>query len=426
MSVRQRGKNTVCVLNFNIEGQYYTFTLNGKKGMPLITSKREARDYEAELKRQIKTGRFLADTELKNFGKFFNEIYLDYSKQHKSKLANEFDEYHGEMLLKAFGNKNLNQITPKMIEDYLTKLLAKKTRFNKPFSPVTIRRQYNMLNHIYNMAIRERIYYDNPCRYVSKKAIEKLPTWIQRDRWLNKYPPIEVEDEDGNKKLVSEEERLFGAFTEHGEHLVAIGRIVLNTGIRPPKEVLEIKKEHVNLSDQARYCKVEQVDVLIPPQAVLVAKGKDGKPRVVPLNQSAGEVFKTLIDNEASDEWLFANKDGQPIKEVKKGWREACIRAGISDLRLYDLRHTFATRLLERGVHQYIISSLLGHSKSSLGFGASRITPGYAHVTWEIMVRAVESLEYPVPSLESVFGSRLGKILANAENDVLEAKAVNA
>jgi integrase len=76
------------------------------------------------------------------------------------------------------------------------------------------------------------------------------------------------------------------------------------------------------------------------------------------------------------------------------------VRAGIDDLRPYDLRHTFATRLLDRGIHQYVISALLGHAMPVTGFGhASRITPGYAHATWEAMVDAVESLEYPVTLL---------------------------
>ena len=55
--------------------------------------------------------------------------------------------------------------------------------------------------------------------------------------------------------------------------LAAISRIVLNTGIRPPKEVPCVKKAHVNLSGRARYCKVEGADALLPPGAVLVAKG---------------------------------------------------------------------------------------------------------------------------------------------------------
>ena len=146
-----------------------------------------------------------------------------------------------------------------------------------------------MLNQLFNMAIRERVINDNPCRLVSRTVLKDFPTRQNRERWLNKYAS-------------DEEERLFAAFGEYGEHLAAIAHIVLNTGIRPPKEVLGIKKEHVNLSDEARYCKVERSDVLLPPMTVLVAKGKDGNPRVVPLNRVARNVFKVLVEDSTTGE----------------------------------------------------------------------------------------------------------------------------
>lgn len=408
MTIRQRGTEGICSAEFQIDGMFYQFTFNGKKGMPLITSKRKAREYEDDLKRQIKTGSFLKETDLKNFAKFFNEIYMDYSKKHKTPLATEFDKHYGRRLLDAFGSKTLLQITPRMIEDYLVKLRKTNTRFGKPHSPVTVRRHYNMLNQLFNMAIRERVINDNPCRLVSRTVLKELPTWQNRERWLNKY-------------ATDEEYLLFAAFNEYGEHLAAICRIVLNTGIRPPKEVLAIKKEHVNLSSQARYCKVEKSDVLIPPRAVLIAKGKDGNPRVLPLNQIAQNVFKILVGDTTTGEWLFTNRDGKPMKAIKKGFAAACVRAKIDDLRPYDLRHTFATRLVERGVHQFVISALLGHSTPLSGFGyASRITPGYAHATWDAMVAAVESLENPAPKLRrNIFSvasdAESGKSPANSE-----------
>jgi hypothetical protein len=197
---------------------------------------------------------------------------------------------------------------------------------------------------------------------------------------------------------------LFAAFSEYGEHLAAISRIVLNTGIRPPKEVLGIKKEHVNLSGQARYCKVEWTDVLLPPGAILVAKGEDGNPRVLPLNRMAREVFKLLVEDCTTGEWLFTNRDGEPMKSIKKGFAAACVRVGIEDLHPYDLRHTFAARLVERGVHHFVTSALLGHSTPITGFGyASRIAPGYAHATWDAMVAAVESLKRPSSLKSSMF-----------------------
>ena len=235
--------------------------------------------------------------------------------------------------------------------------------------------------------------------------LKELPTWQNRERWLNKY-------------AVDEEDHLFAAFNEYGEHLAAISRIVLNTGIRPPKEVLSIKKQHVNLSDEARYCKVEKAHVLIPPRAVLVAHGKDGHPRVLPLNVEAYNVFRVLVEDTTTGEWLFTNRDGKPMKAIKKGFIAACDRAEIDDLRPYDLRHTFATRLVERGVHPFVISALLGHATPLSGFGhASRITPGYAHATWDAMVAAVESLDQPVPQRHQIFGSKSGKILANGSEE---------
>ena len=238
--IRKRGRKGFCSAEFMIDGHTYQFTFNGKKGMPFITSKTEAREYEDDLKRQVTSGLSMKDSDLKNFAKFFNAIYMEYSRKHKVPLSTEFDQYYGKFLLEEFGRRTLSQISPRMIENYLFKLLETKTQYGRPYSPVTVRRHYNMLNQIYNMAIRERITNDNPCRLVSRTVLKKLPTWQNRERWLNKY-------------ALDEEDRLFAAFNEYGEHLPAFCRIVLNTGIRPPKEVLAIKKEHVNLSDEAHY-----------------------------------------------------------------------------------------------------------------------------------------------------------------------------
>jgi integrase/recombinase XerD len=300
----------------------------------------------------LKAGTFLKDSDLKSFAKFFNEIYLDYSRKHKTPLATELDEHYGKRLQEEFGKKTLAQVTPRMIEGYLVKLRQTKTRLGTEHSAATVRRHYDMLNQIFSLAIRERVANDNPCHLVSRSVLKDFPTWEKRERWLNKYDA----DEEG---------RLFASFNDYGEHLPAICRIIINTGIRPPKEVLGIKKEHVNLSDEARYYRAGKVDVLIPPRAVLVEKGKDGKPRVLPLNRTAHGVFTILVGDSTTGEWLFTNRGGGPMKSIKKGFAAACERAGIEDLRPYDLRHTFATRLLDRGVHQYVISALLGLPRRS-------------------------------------------------------------
>ena len=166
--------------------------------------------------------------------------------------------------------------------------------------------------------------------------------------------------------------------------------------------------------------KGKKTDALIPPGGMFVLRAKDGRTRTVPLNKMARELFSLLLCDSSTGRWLFLNRDGNPLQSFKKGFAQTCERAGIADLRPYDLRHTFATRLVDRGV----ISALLGHSTPVTGFGyASRITPGYAHVTWEAMARAVETLEAEPPKL-NVFQPQSGKSQASAgESGVLEEAA---
>ena len=230
--------------------------------------------------------------------------------------------------------------------------------------------------------------------------LERFPRWIPRERWLNKYDP------DEESKL----------FAELDGRLQTVCRLLLNTGLRPPKEILLAEKQHVNLSDKSVSYRFSERDgahlagrVILPPRSLLVAHGKDRTTRVVPLNDAALALLEVLCRDAATGPYLFANRDGSPLLSFKKGFAAACSRAGIEGLRPYDLRHTFATRLQERYVHAYTISELLGHAQPAQGFGqASRVTPNYSHATWEAMRRAVESLAYE-PSEIVVFGAGSGK-----------------
>jgi integrase len=117
---------------------------------------------------------------------------------------------------------------------------------------------------------------------------------------------------------------------------------------------------------------------------LLVVHGKGGRTRIVPLNSKALSIMELLVGDAATGDYLFANREGEPYGSIKKGFQAACRRAKITNLRLYDLRHTFATRLPERCVPNSTISCLLGHVRPLKGFGQeSRVTVGYSHTTWE-------------------------------------------
>jgi integrase len=125
-------------------------------------------------------GTFIQGSPLKNFAKFYEEIFMDYSRNHKSELATKFDEYYGKILLDGFGGRDLGQITPRMIEGFLLKLSRTETKYGRTFSPVTIRMIYGRLNQLFNHAIRERVINENPCRLVSRAVLKEFPTWTRR------------------------------------------------------------------------------------------------------------------------------------------------------------------------------------------------------------------------------------------------------
>ncbi len=101
------------------------------------------------------------------------------------------------------------------------------------------------------------------------------------------------------------------------------------------------------------------------------------------------ELFKVLKEFRARNEkadFVFVNKEtGLPYKDVKRAFKSACKRANISDLRLHDLRHTFASRLIENGVDLITVKELLGHS-------TVKMIERYTHPNHKQKRRAVEFL----------------------------------
>jgi site-specific recombinase XerD len=71
------------------------------------------------------------------------------------------------------------------------------------------------------------------------------------------------------------------------------------------------------------------------------------------------------------------------MRTVEKPWKTLCHAAGIVGLRLHDLRHDYASRLVSAGVSLHIVGGLLGHRKPAT-------TARYAHLTDRALREATE------------------------------------
>ena len=111
------------------------------------------------------------------------------------------------------------------------------------------------------------------------------------------------------------------------------------------------------------------------------------------MNQEVLESLKTVAGNTEPGEDVFTfSGNGVSTATIKRGFEIACTRAEITygltrvgGLTWHGLRHTFATRLREQGVHPFDIKELMGHKTLS-------VTANYAHGTPEAMRGAVNRL----------------------------------
>jgi integrase len=127
-------------------------------------------------------------------------------------------------------------------------------------------------------------------------------------------------------------------------------------------------------------------------KTIYVAHSKSGKPRRIPMSDPVEVKLRSLRQDASSEEHVFSYaRTGLKLTTFRHAWEGACKQAKIFVLRFHDLRHTFATRLRSKGVHEMDIMSLLGHT-------TLQMTSRYTHAMPENLRIAVDSLnKSPLP-----------------------------
>jgi integrase len=126
--------------------------------------------------------------------------------------------------------------------------------------------------------------------------------------------------------------------------------------------------------NEALQAKWENIDVERRVWRIPAANSKSGKVRAIPLNDSAVGVLDNL-DTKDKFEHVFINKQtGQRYKTIQKVWSRLRKAADLEHIRIHDLRHQYASFLVNNGVTLYTTGQILGHS-------TPKVTQRYAHLS---------------------------------------------
>lgn len=256
----------------------------------------------------------------------FDDAVQDYlnARLHRAQ-SSERDGYALAHLRRHFGGAMLSTVTRAHVRSYVT------ARLHDGVQLATVRRELKLFSASVNFVRVEH-------------GLAELPNPASQLRLANPEPRVRWITREQARRLLDEAER------NRRPHLAVFIRLALNTGCRRG-ELLRLEWSRVDL---------ERGVFLLE-----ACHTKTRKRRVVPLNAAAIAALRRLADwqrdHDVTSGDVFAWERGT-ITTLKTGWTTALRRAGISDFRIHDLRHTFASWLVMQGESIYVVRDLLGHA----------------------------------------------------------------
>lgn len=275
---------------------------------------------------------------------FVDSRYLPYAQQRKRSWETDRTmlKHH---LLPAFGAWRMDRISH---ADVVAFHHAKRAA---GYAAGSCNRMVVLLKFIFNCAIRWQVLPKgcNPCQ-----GVEPLPDEGVRERFLS------------GKELA----RLLTVLDNYRDVQVArIVKLLLLTGCRK-REVLDARWQEIDFARRM---------FVIP-----ASRSKSKKPHCVPLSDAALTLLHEIRAEQAPDcPWVFVNPaTGKPPVSIFYAWDSIRKAAGLPEVRLHDLRHSFASFLINAGRSLYEVQKLLGHHDP-------KVTMRYAHLAHEAMIEAV-------------------------------------
>jgi integrase len=277
----------------------------------------------------------------------FNE-WADWFLERRSKPPFRSEGTHRQntnalkFLRPAFGRLPLADITSEAVEDHLAARLQEGRRihtkrgieYRGKLKPATVHQEFRVLSHMLNVAVKQKWLMDNPCRAV------EFPVSVAKS---TRKPHFMTGSEQARIEVVAP------------GYLRNIVVILSEMGLRPFQELPPMKKSQVDLDNWL---------IHIPDSKTVNGIGD------MPMTPPARDAFQRQIAEAPGCEYLFPSPKQNGKKPhmtwLRKVWAMTLEKAGVPYFSIYELRHTFATRLSAGGVADHMVTQMLRQSDADV------------------------------------------------------------
>ncbi|MCX2983402.1 DUF4102 domain-containing protein [Halieaceae bacterium IMCC14734] len=293
------------------------------------------RDPQAELRQQRQSI---------TLQEFLDDKYLPYVQPRKRSIKND------ESMIRlrigpTLGHFKLNRLTRHQIMTFHNAVLA------EGLQPATADHHIKILRHALNLAVDWNLLEKNPAT--------RVPLFLA-DNKVERFL-----DDDELQRLLKV------LATDSNRPVCQVISFLLYTGARV-NEALSAQWSDINLENRVWGIRSE------------TAKSK--KRRSIPLNDAALEVLDQLGTKGKHNHLFISSRRKAPLTTIAKVWDRLRNAADLPKLRLHDLRHNYASMLVNSGRTLYEVQHILGHSDP-------QITQRYAHLSTQSLQEAANSVD---------------------------------
>jgi integrase len=290
----------------------------------------------------------------------FAQEYLDLYCKPNCKSWKTTHEGNLNILKRSLSGMYLHEITPIVVEKFKLDRLKEVNKKGKPLNSATINRQLNVLKGLFRCAI-------DWGKFKGENPVRKVKTFKENNARL--------------RYLESEE--LVTLLSNCHDHLKAAVIVAVYTGMRR-SEILGLKWKDCDFKRNIIYLWIT----------------KNGEKREVPMSEAVKKALINVSKNPES-EFIFCNKVGAQIKDIKKSFFTAVQKSGIKDFHFHDLRHTFASYMVMNGTDLNTVRELLGHKSLTMTLRYAHLSPNHKTQAMDSLSKKIDTFWTPGTKTES-------------------------